>query len=187
MMEEIVLWELDFLHALSERASSFWDVFWTFITTLGDAGIFWIALAIVLMVFRKTRRVGFSMGLALVLGLIFGNGVLKNVIGRLRPYDLDPTLIPRLAADHLPGDLSFPSGHTLASFEAATALFCYYRKWGIAALTLAAMIAFSRLYLLVHYPTDVLFGALMGVGLGLAAVKTVELLNKKYFTKQNNC
>jgi len=120
------------------------------------------------------------MGLALLLGLILGNGVLKNVVGRLRPYDLDPTLIPRLAAEHLPSDLSFPSGHTLASFEAATVLFLYHRKSGIAALFLAALIAFSRLYLLVHFPSDVLFGALLGVGIALVSVKIMEALKKKY-------
>ena len=73
-------------------------------------------------------------------------------------------------------DFSFPSGHTLVSFEAATALTVYHRKWGIAALVLAALIAYSRLYLFVHYPTDVLVGAVLGVGIALLACRATDWL-----------
>ncbi len=137
------------------------------ITLLGDAGIFWIAMAVVLLFFKKTRRVGVGMGIALLAGLLLCNLTLKPLCQRSRPYDyqlevfgkLIPLLIER---QH---DFSFPSGHTIASFEAAGVIWLNHKKWGIAALALACLIAFSRLYLYVHYPTDVLFSVVLGLGL----------------------
>jgi undecaprenyl-diphosphatase len=139
------------------------------ITLLGDAGIFWIAIAVALLFFKKTRRVGVGMGIALLAGLVLCNLTLKPLCQRPRPYDyqldvfgrLIPLLIER---QH---DFAFPSGHTIASFEAAGVIWLNHKKWGIAALTLACLIAFSRLYLYVHYPTDVLFSVVLGTGLAL--------------------
>jgi undecaprenyl-diphosphatase len=139
------------------------------VTLLGDAGIFWIAMAVVLLFFKKTRRVGVGMGIALLAGLLLCNLTLKPLCQRPRPYDyqydvfgkLIPLLIER---QH---DFSFPSGHTIASFEAAGVIWLNSKKWGIAALALACLIAFSRLYLYVHYPTDVLFSVVLGIGLAL--------------------
>ena len=124
------------------------------------------------------------MGLALLLGVILGNGVLKNVIARPRPYDLDTTLSHLLAWGHMSTDFSFPSGHTLASFEASVALMCHHKKWGIAAFVLAVLVGISRLCLLVHYPTDVIFGALMGSALALFSVWAVSFLWKKWETSK---
>jgi undecaprenyl-diphosphatase len=179
-MEALVSWELSFLHAIQDQAGQAWSIFWTLITSFGEAGIFWIALSLLLMIPKKTRKAGFSMGLALLLGVILGNGVLKNVVARPRPYDLDPTLSHLLAWGHMSTDFSFPSGHTLASFEAAVALLCHHKRWGIAALALAFLVGISRLCLLVHYPTDVIFGALMGSALALFSVWLVGLLWSKW-------
>ena len=139
------------------------------ITALGDAGIFWMVLAAVLLLFRKTRRVGLGMGFAMVLGLLLCNLMLKPLCQRPRPYDYQydvfgkviPLIIQR---QH---DFSFPSGHTIASFEAAGVILLNHKKWGIGALVLAILIAFSRLYLYVHYPTDVLASIALGFGLAL--------------------
>ena len=139
------------------------------VTLLGDAGIFWIAIAVTLLFFKKTRRVGVGMGIALLAGLLLCNLTLKPLCQRPRPYDyqydvfgkLIPLLIER---QH---DFSVPSGHTIASFEAAGVIWLNSKKWGIAALALACLIAFSRLYLYVHYPTDVLFSVVLGIGLAL--------------------
>ena len=139
------------------------------ITALGDAGIFWMVLAAVLLLFRKTRRVGLGMGFAMVLGLLLCNLMLKPLCQRPRPYDYQydvfgkviPLIIQR---QH---DFSFPSGHTIASFEAAGVILLNHKKWGIGALVLASLIAFSRLYLYVHYPTDVLASIALGFGLAL--------------------
>ena len=141
------------------------------ITHLGDGGILWIALALLLLCLPKWRKTGLTMGIALLMGLLICNLWLKPWIGRLRPFDYQlqcyGTVIPLLI--EAPTDASFPSGHTIASFEAATVLFLRHKKWGIAALVLAALIAFSRLYLYVHYPTDVLGAMVLGIGIAFAA------------------
>ena len=109
------------------------------------------------------------MGLALLIGVILGNGVMKNLFARPRPYNLDPSLSHRLAFGEMSTDFSFPSGHTLASFEAAMSVFLYHKKWGVATLSFAVLIGISRIFLLVHYPSDVLAGALFGILFAYAA------------------
>lgn len=152
------------------------DTLMPLITMLGDAGIFWIAVAVALLIFPKTRKIGLSMGAALLIGLLICNVTLKPLMARMRPYDYQMLyygkVIPLLI--EAPHDYSFPSGHTLASFEAAVALTVYNRKWGIPALVLAAVIAFSRLYLYVHYPTDVLFSMLISVAIAFLACFLVK-------------
>ncbi len=152
------------------------------ITLLGDAGIFWIALAIILLIPKKTRTTGFMMGVALVLGLIVCNITIKPLVARPRPYDVAGLTGPYLCK--IQHDFSFPSGHTTASFEGATVIFMRHRKWGIAALILAALIAFSRLYLYVHYPTDVLAGFVLGVLFGIAGVYIVKAIEKRLAAKR---
>ncbi len=147
----------------------FLDAVMPVITVLGNGGIFWIILAVALLLFKKTRRVGVGMGIALLMGLLLCNLTLKPLCHRIRPYDYQydvfgkviPLIIER------PHDFSFPSGHTIASFEAAGVILLSSKKWGIAALVLASLIAFSRLYLYVHYPTDVLASVLLGFGLAI--------------------
>lgn len=162
------------------------NVFFSSITHLGDAGLFWIAIAVVLLFFKKTRKTGLSMGAALILGLLFCNLTIKPLVARMRPYDymeqfrgIDIDILLSKA----PHDFSFPSGHTVASFEGATVLFIMHRKWGIPALALAALIAFSRLYLFVHYPTDVLAGLVMGVLFGILGCMIVNFFYKKFEKK----
>ena len=145
----------------------FLDAVMPVITLLGDAGIFWIAIAVVLLFFPKTRKMGLGMGAALLMGLVICNLMLKPMIARIRPYDyqLDHfgvTIKLLIDAQH---DFSFPSGHTIASFEAATVILLHNKKFGIPAMILACLIAFSRLYLYVHYPTDVIASVILGIGL----------------------
>ncbi len=146
------------------------------ITHLGDGGILWIALAIALLCMPKYRKTGLAMGIALLMGLMICNLWLKPWVGRLRPFDYQleyyGRMIPLLIK--APTDFSFPSGHTIASFEASTVLLLHHRKWGIGAFVLAALIAFSRLYLYVHYPTDVLAAMALGIGIGFAAKYLAE-------------
>ena len=145
------------------------------LSSLSAHGEIWIVLAVVLMCIPKTRRAGFTMGVALLMGYLIGNMGLKNIIGRVRPYDVVdvPLLVERLH------DFAFPSGHTLASVGAATALTLHYRRFGAVALTLAAVIGFSRLYLFVHYPTDVAAGALLGVAMAFLARWMVDTVYEK--------
>lgn len=137
------------------------------ITTLGDKGFIWILLSTGLLISKKTRRIGMIALLALFGSLIINNGILKNLVARVRPYDVVPGLI-RLIPKQT--DFSFPSGHTASSFAAASVMFRKLpRKFGIPVVVLAVLIGFSRLYLGVHYPTDVLFGALSGILIGYLA------------------
>ena len=147
----------------------FLDFIMPIITLFGDAGIFWIACAVVLLIFPKTRKIGLGMGLALVMGLLVCNVTMKPLMQRIRPYDYQlqhfQKVIPLLIeAQH---DFSFPSGHTIASFEACTVLMLNNKKMGIPALILAILIAFSRMYLYVHYPTDVIASIILGTAFGI--------------------
>ena len=136
------------------------DVVMTFITRLGDAGAVWILLAVILLILPKTRKSGAVLAAALCVDAVLCNGILKHLFGRIRPCDVNlsvPLLIPR------PDDFSFPSGHTAASFAAVAALLAAgERKLWRPALALAVLIGFSRLYLYVHYPTDILGGMAVG-------------------------
>lgn len=145
------------------------------ITLLGDAGIFWIVLALVLLIPKATRKTGCMMAVALILGLVVCNITIKPLVGRIRPYDVKG-IEPYLAS--IQHDPSFPSGHTTASFECATVILIRHRKWGIAACVLAALIAFSRMYLYVHYPTDILAGLVLGVIFGILGVFIVNKLDE---------
>lgn len=146
----------------------FLDTVMPIITMFGDAGIFWMACATVLLFFRKHRRTGLGMWFAMAIGLLICNIILKPMVGRIRPYDFQlehfQVVIDLLIDKET--SLSFPSGHTIASFEAATVLLINSPLLGIPALILAVLIAFSRMYLYVHYPTDVIFSVFAGILFG---------------------
>lgn len=136
---------------------------------LGDAGLIWILLAAVLLMIPKTRKVGILVSTALALDVLTCNVILKPFIARTRPYDINTAVELLIQA---PRDYSFPSGHTAASFAAAAALwFANKKKLAVPALVLAVLIAFSRMYFYVHYPTDVLGGAILGMVCGWLVCK----------------
>ena len=160
---------LDWIQA--NLQSGFMDFIMPIITVFGDAGIFWMVWAAVLFLIPKTRKTGLGMAFAMMMGLIICNMILKPVVGRIRPYDFQlehfgKTLEDLLVAGKLlvetPHDYSFPSGHTIASFEACVVLLLADKRQGIPALILAILVSFSRLYLYVHYPTDVLVSVVLG-------------------------
>lgn len=168
---------LDFLQGMRTPVG---DAVMCFITKLGNAGMIWIVLAVILLLIPKTRKphkgiplwpfgpdtrkTGIVMMAALCINLVVCNGILKNLFARIRPCDVN-TQIQLLIAR--PDDFSFPSGHTAASFAAVAALyFSGERKLWKPALVLACLFAFSRLYLYVHYPTDILGGILVGIAAG---------------------
>ena len=159
-------WEYNFLSWVQEHRVAIVNPIMKFLSFLGDKGWFWILVALILLMMRQTRRTGMDMALAMLLLFIVGNLILKNVIDRTRPYDLYQSLIPLAPKPH---DASFPSGHTMHSFGAATAIFLNDCRWGTAALVLAFGIGISRMYNGMHYPTDVLAGALLGVAAGCLA------------------
>lgn len=153
--------DLSVLLFIQEHVRQEWlDGFVKAITFLGDLGWFWIALGIILLIPQKTRSIGIVVLISLLIDILVTNVALKNIIARPRPFNINNTLIPLIPKPH---DFSFPSGHTAASFASA---FVYYRmapkKYGVAALVLAALIGLSRLYLGVHYPSDVIGGFFIG-------------------------
>lgn len=151
------------------------------ITFLADNGWLWILIAIICLMFPKTRKTGAVMAIALVCGLVVGNLTLKPLVARIRPYDLVPGI--EVLVEHL-SDFAFPSGHTLASFEGAFAIFLTQKKrYGIPAVVLAILIAVSRLYLFVHYPTDVIAGCVLGIAFAFFAKFVVEKIIESYKTK----
>lgn len=158
---------LDWIQA--HMQCGFLDFIMPIITMFGDAGIFWMACATLLLFFRKTRRTGLGMWFAMAMGLLVCNIILKPAVGRMRPYDFQKeyfqVIINLLIEKET--SLSFPSGHTIASFEACTVLLLNSKRMGIPALILAILIAFSRMYLYVHYPTDVIFSVFAGILFGI--------------------
>ncbi len=175
-------WELGILDWIGRTfQSDFLDRIMPWITFLGDHGWFWILLSALLLISKPTRKIGLTMALALLFSLILANITLKPLVARIRPFDLNTAVQLLINA---PKDFSFPSGHTQASFAAAAALFCYRKKAGAAALILAALIAFSRLYLYVHYPSDVLAALIIGILLGNLAHQAIRRLTKRYNTQK---
>ena len=171
----MALLELEFsiLYFIQGLHTPFLDRFMTAVTSLGDKGWFFIVLGIILFCFKRTRKMGAAVLLSLAAGGLIGNVVLKNLVMRDRPCWIDESV--RLLIQN-PKDFSFPSGHTLASFETAVSIFLYNRKWGVPVIVLASVIALSRLYLFVHFPTDVLSGMALGIFIGWYVHRTIEIL-----------
>lgn len=186
--------EISILDWIQSMRTPIGDVVIPLITKLGDAGMIWILLSVVLLFNPRTRKSGAILAVALCVDVVLCNGILKNLFRRIRPCDVN-TSIQLLVAR--PDDFSFPSGHTAASFAAVAALMlagekkrpkgipvcqgktAIERKLWIPALALEVFIAFSRLYLYVHYPTDILGGIAVGIFAGYAGYWIVKQLWKK--------
>lgn len=168
--------EFEILYAIQKLHTPILDKIMVGVTTLGDGGIFWIVTAIMMLLFKKTRKCGATVLLTMAICYVVGNIGIKNLIQRPRPCSLDPAVQLLIA---IPKEYSFPSGHTLHSFAAATSIFLQYRKPGITALVLASVIAFSRMYLFVHFPTDILGGMILGIGMAILVYKITGRIRAK--------
>ncbi len=177
-MNPITIWDLSILDTLQSCRTPFWDSFFSAATHLGDKGIVWIALAIVLLCIPKTRRLGLCVAAALLLDVTLCNILIKPLVGRIRPYAIrDVVLLVRA-----PTDASFPSGHAAAAFAATGALACGRSRLAVPAAAVAAVICFSRLYLYIHYPTDVFAGIVLGAlcgALGYLAGSRIPVVKKE--------
>ncbi len=173
--------EVSILLWIQENLRGALDAFWVFVTHLGDGGYLWIAIGVLLLLFKKTRAVGVSVLLALLINLCITNISLKNIIARPRPFNVNPELVTLIKH---PSSFSFPSGHTSGSFTAALVLYHLMpKKIGVPAVVLATMIGFSRMYVGVHYPTDVLGGIVVGIVASTVAILVVRYVKENLWLK----
>ncbi len=177
MIELITTLDFYILNAIQNMRNGFFDTIMPVITFMGSGGAVWILIAIIMICFKKSRKYGIIIGAALLIGFIFSTNILKELVGRERPFNTEGAL---LTAQNLligipSGRYSFPSGHTISSFSSAAAVFMYNKRYGIGAYILAVLISFSRLYLYVHFPSDVIAGAVLGI---LITVLSRFIVNK---------
>lgn len=144
----------DYIH------NPFLDNLMLFISFLGSFGLIWVIISVIFIFLQKHKDFGYSLALNLLFDFVSCNLIIKPIVSRVRPYELNRSVELLVSA---PTDSSFPSGHTLFAFGAATIIFIYNKKIGILAYVFAALMGFSRLYLYVHFPTDVAFGAFLGI------------------------
>lgn len=175
-MEFIQSLDYQILSFIAESVrSDFLTPIMLFITRLGDGGIVWLILATLCLLKKKTRPCGAAMLLSLVIGLLIGNLTIKPLVSRPRPFLTYPELTNLVEQ----GGYSFPSAHAMSSFAAATVFYLFFRKNGhtaysVPVLILAALIALSRLYVCVHYPSDVLCGTLLGIVIAVISVWLIK-------------
>lgn len=173
---------MQFGHNLHLSAGGFFDGFFKYFTMLGDGGIFLILLSICLVAFKKTRKVGVTMLGAIFIGAIFTNLIIKPMVARPRPY-VDQSQIYYVwwqqVGAIVESEFSFPSGHTTAAMSAMMAFFLAgNKKYSWTGFLFALLMGFSRIYLCVHYPSDVLFGFIIGIVAGSLAYLCVWLFYK---------
>lgn len=173
MAEMLQMLEGAALLAIQSMRQDMLDALLVFYTTLGNAGLLWILISAGLVLYKPTRRAGLTALLALALGFLCTNVALKHLVGRERPWLNVPGLVP-LVAEHDPN--SFPSGHTCAAFAAGVAwAMGTDRRWlRVLCVGAAVCMGFSRLYVGVHYPSDVIAGALVGTLCAWLALRLTE-------------
>lgn len=169
-------WEFQLLDWIQGLHTPLGNALMSFFSRLGDFGLVWIILAAVLLCLPKYRRLGTVVAAALLVDLLLCNVLIKPLVARTRPYDVN-TLIELIVSK--PIDYSFPSGHTAAAFAAVSAMFFVKNRLWVPAGILAVVIAFSRMYLYVHYPTDILGGIVVGIASGAAGAFLVRWMMKK--------
>jgi undecaprenyl-diphosphatase len=168
------LMEFTWLYAIPR--SGLLDSFFLGLTKVaGSFGEVWVFVGVFLLLFRKTRKTGAAVLISFAAVNVVGELLLKNLFARPRPCQIDQTFALLVSP---PTSFSFPSTHSGVSFGAATGIFLNHKKAGLAAYLLAALIAFSRMYLFLHFPTDVLAGAILGTVMGILAVRVCSIVTQ---------
>ena len=168
------------------HGDSFLNFIFAFITNSGNTGFIWIILSLVFMLFKKTRKCGFIMFVSLGVSFVLVDMILKPLILRPRPFFVDSDLMPFIKSSgvEIPTSSSFPSGHSSSSLATSFALFFYNKKWGKPAVFYGFLVAISRVYFGVHYPTDVLAGILIGVLVAYVVNIIAKKLENFYLKKR---
>ena len=174
------------VHKLYELGGAFFTVFFEVISILGKGGIFLIALSLILMVNRPTRRFGTAMCFGLAIGAVITNLILKPWIARPRPYVDQASIFYQYwltVGQNLESDKSFPSGHTTAAFDSMMPVFLLgKRRLRIIAVCFAVLMGIARIYLCVHFPSDVLGGMLVGIFAGCIGTLMAKKLKRNWYT-----
>ena len=172
---DILIWINDNLHGIP-----FFNYLFKYITYLGEVGAIWIITAIAVLIFKKTRKCGIYVGIALLTTLLLNNLILKNIFARPRPFaeSEELELFIKSIGMKLPGEYSFPSGHTFSSFACATVIAMVFKKKGLYAFIPATIISLTRIYLCVHYVTDVIGGMILGTVVAFAIYYLCEYILK---------
>lgn len=158
------------------------DWFFKIISYTGDKGIVWIVAGIIFLLNKKTKKIGLCVILSLLCAVIINNFIIKEIFDRTRPFIADPTINLIIKA---PVDSSFPSGHTATSFASAVSIFFFDRKKGAIALVYATFVGLSRIYLHVHYATDVIAGVIIGVIIARCIAVLLERVYEKIYKMIN--
>ena len=178
-------WAAVAVHRLYELAPGFFTPFLTLITYMGKGGIFLILLSFALMMFRPTRRYGTAMLLAVAIGALITNLTVKPLVARPRPYTWEGSVYKEywiMLGRHTESDKSFPSGHTTAAFDSMMPVFLLgKRRLRIVAVCFAVLMGIARIYLCVHFPSDVLGGMLVGIFAGCIGTLIGKKLNRKWY------
>lgn len=156
--------------------NSIMDKMMPIVTRFGDGLSIWMLIGVLLVITKKYRKYGFIVVLSLTMCFVVGNLTLKPLVARIRPFETVPIMNVLLISE--PTDFSFPSGHAMCSFAASVGIFYMNKKIGTFALCLSAIIGFSRLYLYVHYPSDVFFGTIIGILLGFVSIIIFNYIEK---------
>lgn len=163
----------------SNIANPVLDWFMVFFTTLGEGGVLWIALTIVMLITKKYRKVGIISAISLAVCFLPGNYIIKPLVARIRPCNFYEGLRMIIEAPH---DFSFPSMHAASSFSVAVVLARNEKKFGVWAIVAAVIISLSRVYLNVHFTTDIICGAVYGSAIALL----VDFVIKKTMNRRQD-
>lgn len=180
-MEYLLTYDNIILDFIQKLHSPFLDKTFPIITCLGNFGFIWIVIAFFTIISKRFRKLGITLAVTLILCAFIGNIWLKPFVERLRPFEMNNFTNLLITA---PRDFSFPSGHTMASFACATVLIYFDKKAGIPALIAGILISFSRLYLYVHYPSDILGGMIIGIVIGVFTynfIRPVKIKKKHHY------
>lgn len=167
MLERIQTWDDKMLLRLAQKRTPLLNKIMIIITTFGNNGYVWFAISLPMLLMNRMRLTGFTMLFAMMVAWLMSEITIKNIVRRVRPCKKD---FEKYLLIKDPPQYSFPSGHSATSFAVSTAMFFTCQYLFIPTLILAFLIAFSRVYIMVHYPTDVICGAAVGIICGIASV-----------------